>query len=226
MLRATLCIAGAFAAAAVAAMAQAPTIRFQFENPQLPISHYSITLQENGDGHFHSDPGSAPPENPSDLPNEGQDRSIKISPAATQRIFATARARKLFAAKCDFGAHVAFTGKKELSYSGPEGQGSCQYNYSRDPQVQWVTSEMLGIAGTLEEGRRLELRHEHGRLGLDQELEMLSTMVSSGQALELGNIAPTLTAIVQDEAVLERAQRRARQLLLETDATDAEQLKR
>jgi hypothetical protein len=77
---------------------------------------------------------------------------------------------------------------------------------------------MQAIAATLEEGRRLELQHEHGRLSLDAELETLEGMVQNGQAAELGNIAPLLVAIVKDDAVLERAQKRARHLLAIIDA--------
>jgi hypothetical protein len=72
---------------------------------------------------------------------------------------------------------------------------------------------MQGIAATLEAGRRLELEHEHGRLSLDAELESLETMAVNGQALELETIQPTLLAIVKDDAVLQRAQKRARHLL-------------
>jgi hypothetical protein len=64
----------------------------------------------------------------------------------------------------------------------------------------------------------LELQHEHGRLSLDAELETLEGMVQNGQAAELGNIAPLLVAIVKDDAVLERAQKRARHLLAIIDA--------
>ena len=72
---------------------------------------------------------------------------------------------------------------------------------------------MQGIAATLESGRRLDIEHEHGRLSLDAELETLEGMVQNGQALELQNIEPTLLAIVKDDAVLQRAQKRARHLL-------------
>ena len=120
---------------------------------------------------------------------------------------------------------MAYTGKKQLAYRGPEGHGSCQYNYSHDQQMQWLTAEMQAIAAALEEGRRLDIEHEHSRLGLDAELEALAGMVKNGQAAELGNIAATLAAIVQDQSVLERAQRRARLLLQAADAAEAEQQK-
>jgi hypothetical protein len=153
------------------------------------------------------------------LPSEAQDRPIQLTATTTQRVFKAARDKKFFATACDSGdAKVAFTGKKLLTYEGPDGHGACTYIYSRDQQIQWITTEMQGVAVTLEEGRRLELQHEHGRLSLDAELETLENMVQNGQAAELGNIAPILIAIVKDDSVLERAQKRARHLLSIIDA--------
>ena len=207
--------------ASALAQTSTATVVFKFDNPQLQPPKYIITLHEDGSGKFHAEGGAIKPDDPAALPSEGQDRPIQVTAASTQRIFATARAKKFFAMACEAGgAHVAFTGKKVLTYEGSDGHGACDYNYSKDEQIQWLTTEMQGIAATLEEGRRLELEHEHGRLTLDAELETLEGMVHNGQAVELGTIAPTLIAIVKDEAVMERAQKRARHLLGIIDSTD------
>lgn len=203
----------------VLAQAQAATVTFHFENPQLQPAKYTITLHEDGTGQFQADAGPSSPDDTAALPSEGQDRPIQVTAATTAHVFATARAKKFFNMACETGdAHLAFTGKKELGYQGTDGHGGCTYNYSKDPKIQWLTTEMQGIAATLEEGRRLQLEHEHGRLSLDAELETLDQMVQNGQALELQNIAQTLLAIVKDEAVLQRAQKRARRLLAIVDA--------
>jgi hypothetical protein len=204
----------------VAPQAQPPaTITFHFEDPRLQPAKYTITVHEDGTGRFHAEAGPASPDDTAALPSEGQDRPIQITAPTTERIFATARARKFFDIACENGdAHLAFTGKKELGYQGADGHGGCFYNYSKDPKIQWLTTEMQGIAATLEAGRRLEIEHEHGRLSLDAELETLETMAQNGQALELGNIAPQLVAIVKDDAVMQRAQKRARHLLAIFDA--------
>ncbi|HEY3988515.1 MAG TPA: hypothetical protein VGM02_04395 [Acidobacteriaceae bacterium] len=201
-------------------LAQPPaTVTFHFEDARMQLAKYTITVHEDGTGHFHAEAGASSPDDTAALPSEGQDRPIQVTAATTQRIFATARAKKLFNIACENGdAHVAFTGRKELGYQGTDGHGGCFFNYSKDPKIQWVTTEMQGIATTLEEGRRLEIEHEHGRLSLDAELETLETMAQNGQALELGNIAPTLLAIVKDDAVMQRAQNRARHLLAIVDA--------
>jgi hypothetical protein len=207
-------------AAAPCVTAQPPaTMTFHFENAQLQPSKYAITLHEDGTGHFHADAGSSSPDDTAALPSEGQDRPIQVTSPTTERVFEIARTKKFFNIACENGdAHLAFTGKKELGYQGTDGHGGCTYNYSKDPKIQWLTTEMQGIAATLEEGRRLQLEHEHGRLSLDAELETLDQMVQNGQALELGNIAQTLLAIVKDDAVLQRAQKRARRLLAIVDA--------
>jgi hypothetical protein len=204
----------------VAAQAQAPaTVTFHFEDPRMQPAKYTITLHEDGTGHFHAEGGSTSPDDTAALPSEGQDRPIQATADTVAHIFAVARAKKFFNTACENGdAHVAFTGKKELGYQGADGHGGCFYNYSKDPKIEWLTTEMQGIAATLEEGRRLEIEHEHGRLSLDAELETLENMAQNGQALELGNIAQTLLAIVKDDAVLQRAQKRARHLLAIVDA--------
>ncbi len=202
------------------AHAQPPaTVTFHFEDARMQPAKYTITVHEDGTGRFQAEAGPTSPDDTAALPSEGQDRPIQITAPTTQRIFATARAKKFFAIACDAGdAHLAFTGKKELEYRGADGHGSCSYNYSKDPKIDWLTTEMQGIAATLEAGRRLEIEHEHGRLSLDAELETLESMAQNGQALELGNIAPQLLAIVKDDAVLQRAQKRARHLLAIIDA--------
>lgn len=197
------------------ALAQTPaTVAFHFEDQRQQLAKYVITLHEDGSGHFHAEAGPSNPDDIAALPSEGQDRAIQITPETTQHIFAIARSKKLFNIACENGdAHLAFTGKKELIYEGADGHGGCTYNYSKDPKIEWLTTEMQGIAATLEAGRRMELEHEHGRLSLDAELEELETMVQNGQAVELQTIEPTLLAIVKDDAVLQRAQKRARHLL-------------
>lgn len=204
----------------VALLAQTPaTFSFNFEDLRQQPGKYTITLHEDGTGHFHAEAGASSPDDIAALPSQGQDRPIQITPATAQHIFEIAKTKKFFNMACENGdAHLAFTGKKTLAYEGPDGHGACTYNYSKDPKIQWLTTEMQGIAATLEAGRRLEIEHEHGRLSLDAELEQLETLVQDGQAVELETIAPTLLAIVKDDAVLQRAQKRARHLLAIVEA--------
>ena len=87
------------------------------------------------------------------------------------------------------------------------------YNWSKNSQIEKLTDQFEAVAATLEEGSRLVRQYEHGRLSLDTEMEALDQMVHEGRAIEIQNIAPILEKLANDEAVLQRVQRRARALL-------------
>jgi hypothetical protein len=189
-------------------------IRFTYENPQLQPPKYVVTVGEDGTGHFRSEGGGPASKDPQNMPGDPQDRPIHISKALRQAMFAAARKNKLFATSCDDGGkNIAFQGSKTLQYEGPEGQGSCTYNWSKSPQIDKLTDQFQAIALTLDEGSKLQREYEHGRLSLDTELEFLEQAVHDGRAIEVENIAPILQTLAGDEAVLQRVQRRARALL-------------
>ncbi len=142
------------------------------------------------------------------------DEAVMLLPGTVTRIFKTARELGDFNLACASKAkNIADTGKKTLSYTGEDGRGVCSYNYTEDKKVAMLTDTFLGIAFTLDEGRRLEFLHRYDRLGLDAEMNLLAREVEAGRALELNTISPTLTAIAGDEAVMERVRLRAAKML-------------
>jgi hypothetical protein len=202
----------------------AATIVFGFENPQLQPSSYSIEIHEDGSGHYKSMP--APPTPGTTIASASEDfinpqpmnREIRIADPLRSQLFAAARSHHFFAIQCEAPKiHVAFTGKKSLTYSGPDGHGSCTYNYSHDPELNRLADALVAIAFTLEEGQRLTVEHEHSPLALDAELESLQDAARGGRALQIENIAPQLQSIAIDEAVLVRARKRAGALLAATE---------
>ncbi|HEV2272685.1 MAG TPA: hypothetical protein VGR96_00895 [Acidobacteriaceae bacterium] len=189
-------------------------IKFSYENTQLQPARYVLTVGENGSGRYRSEAGSQPPADKSELPVRGQDREIRISQATREKMFQIAKASRYFAMDCDGGGnHVAFQGTKTLEFRGAEGQGSCTYNWTKNKQIQLITDDFQAISLTLEEGARLDMEYEHSRLSLDPELELLAGFAKQGRAIELENIAPVLEKVAKDDAILKRAQRRARELL-------------
>lgn len=191
------------------------TLTFTYENPKLQPATYKMLIRADGSGHYHSEPGSAVQTGPGPQPGP-VDTDIQISQPLLGTIFAMARSKKFQAGNCeDAGPHIAFQGTKRLIIEGPDGRGECEFNWSKDKQVQDVTSQLQAVSYTLETGRRLTVEHLHDRLALDAELDLLQQEVASGRAQELGNIAPVLQAIANDETVLERARKRARALLAE-----------
>ncbi len=189
-------------------------IRFIFENAKLQPANYVLDINEDGTGHFHSEPGSAVMQDAEGITSQAVNTDIKIDEPLRSLLFKTARSHNYFDVACESTkSKVAFTGKKALQYSGSDGDGSCTFNWSHDQQLMKVTDDLIAVAFTLEEGRRLAVEHEHNRLSLDAELEALQDAVKAGRAQQIQNIAPQLEAIAADEKVLERARLRARQLL-------------
>lgn len=195
-----------------------PVISFQFERAGLPVPKFTIKVQENGSGSYQADvvPGVGSYEGAS-MPAEATQhvsREIVLSPATTAMLFKTARALNHFNIDCDSQAkNIANTGAKTLSYSGADGKGSCTYNYSENKDVTALTNTLLGIAYTLDEGRRLAFLHRFDRLGLDAEMNTLRDEAKDGRALEIETIAPVLTSIMNDEQVMQRVRQTAAKLL-------------
>jgi hypothetical protein len=191
-------------------------VRFDYENKQLQPAQYTFLIDESGSGHFHSEPGSPPPKDTVSYQSlaEALDRPVQLSKPVVEQIFSSARAEKFFAIRCEDGKDkIAFQGTKQLSYQGPDGSGSCTYNWSKSTAITKLTTIFESIAFTLEEGRRLAVEHKHDRLALDAELGELLNAVKEGRALEVQSIQPVLQEIAEDEAVLDRARQRAKKLL-------------
>ncbi len=197
-------------------------VRFEYENKQLQPAKYTFLIDESGSGHFHSEPGEPPPADTVSYQALAQalDRPVQLSKPVVEQIFSIARAEKFFAIKCEDGKDkIAFQGMKTLSYQGPDGSGSCTYNWSKSSAIGKLTVTFESIAYTLEEGRRLAVEHKHDRLALDAELGELLDAVKDGRALEVQSIQPVLQEIAEDEAVLERARQRAKKLLVAGNTT-------
>ncbi|MGB6130526.1 MAG: hypothetical protein WBG54_02010 [Acidobacteriaceae bacterium] len=200
-------------AAAIPAAASSPRIVYTFSEPQLQPSRYTITIDENGFGHFVSEAGPVPAGDTDDVYPAPMDREIHLDDALRAGLFRYARDHQFFQQRCSRGGHLAFTGNKTIAYIGPDGRGSCAFIWASDPELQRLSDQLSAVAFTLEIGRRLDVEVHHDPLGLDSELESLEEAVKDQRASDLPNIAPQLEAIVSDEDVMDRARQRAQNLL-------------
>lgn len=208
-----LLIAGTACAQIPAASADRAHIRFTVENPQLEPSTYTLDVYKDGRGTYKATYTAA---QNGDSAAQPVDRTIRIHDPLLSQLFSAARTHHLFDMDCQAPhSHVAFSGEKTFAYAGPEGDGSCTFNYSHDQSLNQLASDMISVAFTLEEGERLANEHLHDRLSLDAELDALQNAAQEHRALELGNIAPELESIADDDAVMNRARTRAHELLLE-----------
>lgn len=198
----------------LAAAQASARIVYTFEHPQLQPSRYTITVEESGPGHFTSQPGNAPVDYTEGVYPAPVDREIQLDDALRAGLFRFARTHNFLNTRCDRGqANLAFTGKRTLTYSGPDGSGSCSFVWAGDPELQRLSDQLGAVALTIEIGRRLEVEVRHDRLGLDSELASLQDLVKEQRASDLPNIAPELQTIATDQDVMERARKRALSLL-------------
>ena len=193
-----------------------PEVSFQFDRKGLPVPRYTLWLYEDGTGRYVADQAEIPATATSMRGQAAQhvDRPINLSPSTVAKIFKEARALNYFNIECASKAkNIADTGTKKLSYTAADGSGSCVYNYSENKTISTLTDTFLAIAYTMDEGRTLEFLHRYDRLGLDAEMISLSQEVEAGRALELGTISPTLAAIADDTAVIQRVRLKAAKML-------------
>jgi hypothetical protein len=195
------------------ASAEVATVQLEYTNPGLTPSHWVMRIHPDGSGQFDSDGAAADTRGVRGIEAGDIHRPIQLSQAFTGQVFSAARDRKLFAFPCESHMKVAFQGTKRLTYTGPDGTGSCAFNYSKDKQIEALANSFLGVEFTILSGARMEKLLQHDRLGLDAELDSLVVAAQGGNALETGTIRETLTRIATDEQVLERAQKKARLLL-------------
>ena len=190
-----------------------PVIVTDFTNPGLVPSHWIITLRRDGSGHFHSDRSLPPQSETKGMDMPGVDRDFQISPAFADHVFQIAQEHKWFNMDCESHMKVAFQGWKEFSYRGPEAEGTCTFNYSKDKDIQALGDSILGVAETMLEGARLEILLQHDRLGLDKEMEFMVEATKDGRLREICAIREILAKVEGDPEVLDRVRKKARVLL-------------
>jgi len=194
----------------------AEAVTFHFERPGAPIPTFTLTVHPDGTALYQV---SYPPEIPkyspyaatlAAQPNTEVVMNVVLTPATTAALFDQVRSTNGFARGCASRAkNIASTGKKTLTY----GTASCTYDYADDKTIVALTRTFEGIAFTLDEGRKLDIKHRYDRLALDPETEFLVESYKRGDAVELAAIAPTLRSLADDPQVLERVRARAATLL-------------
>ena len=191
-------------------------VSFHFEREGVLVPRFTLRVREDGIASYQAEQAAR---SSSDIQMRGEaaqhiDRTLAVSPATTAKIFHAAHAADRFNTACASKAkNIADTGAKTLSYSGADGSGSCVYNYTENKIAAMLTDIFLGMAYTLDEGRRLEFLHRYDRLGLDAEMNFFAQQVTEGHALELGTISSTLTSIANDTALMQRVRLRAASML-------------
>jgi hypothetical protein len=187
-------------------------LRVDFSNPNLNPSHWTLVLYPDGSGHFRSERGKELASPPIMEPVT-VDRDIRLSLRFTDHVFEVVRQSKLFSQPCDSHMKVAFQGWKKITYISPEGEQSCEFNYSKNKQIQALGDAFVGVASTIVEGARLEMLREHDPLGLDSEMGFILEATGDGRLRQICAIRGILEKLEADPSVMERVRKRARMVL-------------
>lgn len=190
-----------------------PTVRVDFSNPGLYPAQWTLVLHPDGSGHFHAEGGSKPTNDPDTILPGKVDRNVNLSSGFAGRIFSEVRDSHVLHGKCESHLKVAFQGNKKISYSGPDGEGGCEFNYSTNKQIQEMGESLVAVASTLIEGARLELLLQHDPLGLDKAIQFVVEASDDGRLQQIGAIRDILVRLQDDPHVLERVRKRAHLLL-------------
>jgi hypothetical protein len=203
----------AIASALPAAAQSDPVLEVDYSNSSLTPAHWVLSLHPDGTGHFSSERGNAPMDPAEGFEPANVDRDIRVSARFAGHVFQVVHQHNFFNADCESHMKVAFQGMKKFTYRGPEGVGSCTFNYSKDKEIQGLGESLIAVASAIVEGARLENLLQHDRLGLDKEMDYLLEASGDGRIQQLCTIRGILEKLADDPEVMDRVRKRARVLL-------------
>jgi hypothetical protein len=203
------------------------TFDFARAGAGVPVPKYKLVIHEDGTGSYE---GEALPPPTRYGPSAASaavpfKREVHLTPATTAHIFDLAGQLEHLKVACASKAkNIADTGTKTLTYAGPDGSGTCTYNYTDIKELTALTEAIQGITETLDEGRELDRLHRYDRLGLDSAMAYLKDEVAAGRALEVQLIGDSLSAIAGDADVLARVRAKASAMLKEIAVAQPERM--
>jgi len=197
--------------------AGSPVLRVDFSNPSLTPSQWTLVIHPDGSGHFEAERGNAPVTRPDAMEPVKVVRDVHLNEQFTQRLFNVVREERLSDDTCESHMKVAFQGWKKISYSGPDGESGCEFNYSGNKEIQQLGNTLVAVADMIVEGARLELLLQHDPLGLDKEMEYLTEAAGDGRLQQICVIRGVLERVKADPNVLARVRKRAQMLLARSE---------
>lgn len=192
--------------------AQVPLRTLQFSqdrNGAVAVAQYTLVVAEDGAGVYVGKVVNGPVT----ISGQGGDgKAIHVDAAVVKKLFDAVP--MVEGGRCETHSKgLAKMGLKTLRYLGAGREAQCAYNYSDDDRVNAATTTFEAVAETMQYGERLQAKLRFDRLGLDAELDGLQSALDQGRALAVGNIAPVLQQISDDERVMDRVHRKAARLL-------------
>jgi hypothetical protein len=192
------------------------SIVFHFSRGGEAPAKFTVSLDSAGKGFFWQGP---PDYDVQEVPN-GSLHAISVGESMLK--VAAASLPSVRSGLCETKLkHLAQTGRKTIIIVTKDASPQCEFNYSDDERVNAAESAFQAIAETMQYGDRLQREHRYDRLGLDAEIDSLTSEAQAGRAIELQNIAPVLQSILEDDRVMERVRRKAGRLLQQAGVASA-----
>ncbi len=179
-----------------------------YDRPGLPVPHWQMRIAPSGQVEYTSDHATGtPPASSGPLVFRlSQGGGVKL-----QHWFDDSHGMR----PCETKAKgLARMGMKTLDYQNGASTAQCTFNYTDNKPLAAAAEYLLGVSYTIEQGATLDHLHRYDRLGLDPVMTQLATAFKAGQAQEIQAIRPTLDALANDDAVLERVRQKAAELLV------------
>ena len=188
-------------------------VRVDFSNPGLYPAQWSLVLHPDGTGHFHAEGGKRPTDYSDTILPGTVDRDVHLSQEFTNHLFEEVHDKRILHDKCESHLKVAFQGTKKISYTGPDTEGGCEFNYSTNKEIQELGESLVAVGSTIIEGARLELLYQHDPLGLDKAIQFVVEATGDGRLQQISAIRGILERLEDDPHVMERVRKQARLLL-------------
>jgi len=196
---------------------QLPIVTFDFALEGSTPPHFSIAVEPDGKATYRGDGSPAP-----GAPMQPYVQQFLVSQPTRKQIFDLATALNCFQGDFEYhGGRIANTGAKTLRCTYADRESQTTYNYSRNPQLQMLTTIFQDIGNTMEFAQRLQYLQRHDKLGLEAELKSMEEFDKSKRLGELQAVAPLLEQIVNDTAIMNVSRRRAEHLLQRSKSSPA-----
>jgi len=194
------------------------TVTYLFSWTQgVPWTSYSIAVKSDGKTHF----SGVPHPDSQDADTDPYELDFTMWESDRQKIFDLAQKLNYFQGNYESRLkHIAQTGSKTLEYRSPSVHGSSTFNYSQDPDVQALNKIFMGIATSVDYGRKLTFQYRFDKLGMDQRLKELQELANSHEVEELHIIAPILRRIANDPNLMNISRKTAEHLIKQMEQPD------
>jgi hypothetical protein len=182
-----------------------PTITLVFDNPELPVPHYTLSLGADGEARYVLPPRVDAP--------AGLVTTLHLSKISREKAFALAANLNHLTGNFDFTKHrVAFTGWRTFTYKSGATANTTRFNWSENPSANELAALFEGIAATIEAENQLRYLRKYDKLGLNSYLGNLEKKAKSGWVKELPILSNVLNELAQDPEVMNIARQRAQRL--------------